>query len=428
MTLQLRKFDAIIIVVMIVAAGLFFYKSGYIDSILPPVGPTPPDENTTEPPVEQPLPPTSLMPAYRRDVSPEDEGVHFDTLRVTREWWYYTAVFNDPSSELRDWSVAVSFNHMARSDFLGSMKPDLLVVSLFSNQSDSYGGMINKKRYLDILNEGTLIAHSPGVSVQFEDSWAEGQSPTWHVHAEDNDIDEAHDIIVDLEYTANSIPIWTLGTRAFDKSEGELASYVFIGCTITGTITLDGTTYHVKGMGQHEHTWTPNILTRATINGWDWFSISFDNGYQLYATNYLPFPAIISGKLSRLDPFGTLLFSPDNGKTVTELKDVDLKITSQDQRIFPFVKMPTSFDLTSSPSLNPLYTLSQSLLLGTHLTLNADINVGPSINKVWKFPSYIGMKISACQIDGTISWTDNDGDHELEVHGLGVSWSMRALL
>ena len=41
------------------------------------VGPDPEDANNTIPP-EIETPPMSLIPSYRRDVSPEDEGVHFD--------------------------------------------------------------------------------------------------------------------------------------------------------------------------------------------------------------------------------------------------------------------------------------------------------------------------------------------------------------
>jgi predicted secreted hydrolase len=287
--MKFKKMDTIIIVALIVVSTLFFYKADYISSILPDVHTSPPGNNTTTvtplPPVQLPTPPTSLIPAYRRDVSAADEGVHFNELRISREWWYFNAVFNDSQSQLKDWAIAVSFNHMARGDLLGTNKPDLLVVSVLGNNSETYGGMINKEHYLGILKEGTLIASSPGVKVQFENSWAEGSYPRWHVHAEDSDIDAAHDIVIDLDYSARSLPIWTVGTQAFDKSESEVANYVVLGCDVSGTVTIDGKTYTVKGTGSQEHSWTPHAITKLAIGGWDWFSLTLDNGWNIYAAN-----------------------------------------------------------------------------------------------------------------------------------------------
>ncbi len=175
MKIKLKKIDAIIVVALIVVAGLFLYKAGYISlPLLEEVSP-PEDENVTAPPPEIPTPPTSFIPSFRRDVSPEDEGLHYDKIRISREWWYFGAVFNDEDSELKDWSVSISFNHMARGDLIGTLKPDLLVVVLHGENGKTFGGMINKKRHLGILNSGTLIASSPGVNVEFEDSWAEGE-------------------------------------------------------------------------------------------------------------------------------------------------------------------------------------------------------------------------------------------------------------
>jgi predicted secreted hydrolase len=430
--MKFKKMDTIIIVALIVVSTLFFYKADYISSILPDVHTSSPGNNTTTvtplPPIQLPTPPTSLIPAYRRDVSAVDEGVHFNELRISREWWYFNAVFNDSISQLKDWAIAVSFNHMARGDLLGTNKPDLLVVSVLGNNSETYGGMINKEHYLGILKEGTLIASSPGVKVQFENSWAEGSYPRWHVHAEDSDIDAAHDIVIDLDYSARSLPIWTVGTQAFDKSESEVANYVVLGCDVSGTVTIDGKTYTVKGTGSQEHSWTPHAITKLAIGGWDWFSLTLDNGWNIYAANYLPNPQAVSGALSTLDPFSTLLITTDRGVTYTELKDVNLKITKKDEKVFPLVKLPSAFSIKADPSINPLYVISQSLLYGTKTTLNGGLSLTHATNKIWKFPTYMGMKIGYCTIDGTISWSDTDGDHQVPVHGIGVSWNMRALL
>jgi predicted secreted hydrolase len=430
--MKLKKIDAIIIVALIVVSTFFFYRADYISSVLPNVHPLSPGKNNTTvtplPPIQPPTPPTSLLPALRRDVSAEDEGVHFNELRVSREWWYFTAVFNDSSSQLKNWAVAVSFNHMARGDLLGTNKPDLFVVSLLGNASEAYGGMINKEHYFGILRDGTLVAGTPGVKVSFENSWAEGSYPRWHVHAEDSGIDAAHVIVIDLDYTAQSLPFWVFGSRAFDKSESEVANYVILGCTVSGMVTIDGVVFTVKGSGSHEHSWTPNAIRRLSIGGWDWFSLTMNNGWEMYAASYLPSPQAVTGTLSRFDPFGTILITSDHGVTVTELKDVNLKITAKDEKVFPLVKLPASFSLEADPSVNPLYLISQSLLYGSKTKIQGTIDISHATSKIWKFPTYLGMKIGYCIIDGTMSWTDDDGDHQTPIHGIGVSWNMRALL
>lgn len=429
--MKFKKTDTIIIVVLLVISTIFLSKADYISTILPDVYTSPPGENTTETPLlpEQiSTPPTSLVPAYRRDVSAVDEGVHFNALRTSREWWYFTAVFNDSSSQLRDWAVAVSFNHMARGDLLGTNKPDLLVVSVLGNSSQTYGGMVNKEHYLGILKEGTLVAGTPGVKIEFDDSWAEGSYPRWHVHADDADIDSSHEIVIDLDYTARSLPVWTLGSLAVEKSDSEVANYVLLGCEVSGTVTIDGQVYTVKGTGSHEHSWTPNAITKLAIGGWDWFSLTLDNGWNIYATNYLPNPQAVSGAVSALDPFGTLLITSNRGETITELKDVNLRITQYDEKVFPLVRLPSAFSLKADPSVNPLFMISQSLLYGTKTSVSGELTLSHATNHIWKFPSYVGMKIGYCTFDGTITWTDDDGAHEVFVQGIGVSWNMRALL
>ncbi|MEM4258295.1 MAG: hypothetical protein QXL17_03985 [Candidatus Thermoplasmatota archaeon] len=431
MNLRLQKIDALIVATLIIISGLFFYKAGYIEPIVPSPPhevPSLPDTQTNLSQEELPLPPTSIITATRRDVSPTDEGVHYDEIRIEREWWYYGAVFTSERSELKDWVLHISFNHLAYGDLLGTNKPDLLVVSLHSPTGENYGGMINKKRYAGIINTGTLIATAPGVNIEFEKSWAEGQYPSWHVHVEDRDIDQDHEIVIDLDYHAPSLPVWTLGSRAFDKSESKIASYVYLGCTVSGTVIIDEKKYSVAGIGHHEHAWTPNAVTRGFINGWDWFTIAMDNGWQLYLTNYYPAPQVITSKTTRLNPFGSLLLTTDNGQTITELKNIDFTITRYEEKIFPLVKMPADFTIIGKPSINPLYFVSQSLLFGSNIHLSIDISTTTSIDTVWKFPTYVGMKTGSCRIQGMLSWSDTAGDHQIQLTGIGTSWSMRALL
>ena len=425
--MRLKKIDVVIVVALVMLSGVFLIKAGYletpVDDVVDPLGDDT-DLIVPEDPVI-PTPPTSLIPSNRKEVSPEDEGRHYDKLLVGREWWYYSAVFDSPNSELSNWSVAVSFNHMASGDLFGSNKPDLLVVSLFGDEGEVLGGMKNEVRYLNIFRSGTLTASSPGVSVQFEDSWAEGEYPNWHVHAEDMDIDAEHVIIVDLDFVAENLPVWTIGSRAFDKSESSLANYLFSGCNVSGTISIDGEEFYVEGNGHHEHSWSPKNVVKQAIDGWDWGYFSLDNGWSLYVSQYLPTPQYLTSKSTSMSPFGTCLLYTEDG--VTELHNTNLAIKMEDPKIFPFVKMPAEYSLSSKVSWNPLYVVSQSLLYGTDLELDCDISVSTPYNKVWKFPSYVGMKLGQSEISGTLSWMEDGDKVEVEINGIGTTWSMRAL-
>jgi len=419
MNIKLKKIDAIIVVILIVVAGIVLFQSGYL-----PFNNNEKKQSTeeSEPVIPlPPTPPTSIVPGLMRAVSPEDEGVHYNKLLIGREWWYWSAILDGENSELKGWSVTISFNHMAIGDLLGTLKPDLLVVTLHGPNGEEYGGMINKRRGFGILSPPTLEAKSPGVSVTYENSWAEGKAPKWHVHAEGQDVGSENNFIIDLDYFALSEPLWTFGERALDKSKSNIANYAFLGCIVNGTIKIDGAEYKVKGSGFHEHSWSPALVTRGLINGWDWCHMSMDNGWNIYFTSYYPTPQVLSRKTSRINPFGTIVITTDNGKTLTILDNVDPKIVSSDTRVFPFVKIPSEISITAKPSL------LQIAMRGTKIVLNIDIKADNTYEKVWKFPTYVGMKVGRSTVNGKITWVENGESREVDLNGVGAVWSMSAL-
>jgi len=417
MSLKFKKIDAVIVVALVVIAGLVLYRAGYIFPEETRELVTPEREEIPPAPPELP---ESLTTGFMRAVSPEDEGKHFHKISICREWWYWSAIFDDDSA-LAGWTVAVSFNHMARSDLRLTLKPDLLVVTLIGPNGEEYGGIINKKRGFGIFSQPTLEAKTPGVKLKFEDSWAEGEYPNWHVHAEDLDIDSEHEIEIDLEYFAPSEGLWTIGERPFDKSKSNIASYMFTGCNVTGTVEIDGEEFIVKGTGHHEHSWSPNIITRRTFNGWDWCHMTLDNGWNIYFTNYHPTPQFITTKITKLNQFDSLVITTNKGITITKLEDIDPEITKS-YKIFPFAQMPSEISITAKPSR------LQLLLRSYKIQLDIDIVAENYYEKVWKFPTYVGMKVGRSTMSGKITWSDNDGNYEIELNGIGTIWSMRALL
>ena len=86
---KFKKIDAVIVVVLIVLAGLVLYKAGYIFPEETRETVTPDWEDI--PPLTPKLP-ESLTAGYMRAVSPKDEGVHFDKIRIRENMDYHTKI------------------------------------------------------------------------------------------------------------------------------------------------------------------------------------------------------------------------------------------------------------------------------------------------------------------------------------------------
>jgi len=369
---------------------------------------------------EIPIPPESIILGNMRDVSPEDEGVHFNTIANMREWWFFTVVF-DKDSNLSGWTATIGFMHMAWGDLKLTFKPDVLVVILHSPDGKEYGGMINKQRgkILGIFGDKTLEAKTPGVDLKYEDSWAEGMAPKWHVHADDKDIDEDDEIIMDLDYFAPSSPLWIHSSRPIDLGEGNIADYIFTGCKVSGEIKLNGLKYGVTGIGHHEHSWSLGVV-KLLVKGWDWCHMTLDNGWNIYYNKYYITRQILDTQTTKINPYATIIITTDNGKTITQLDDIDITIEDSD-KLFLLLKMPTQISISAKPSI------SQIFLKSYKIRLNIEITAKKTYDQTWKFPTFVGMKIGLDTVSGTIKWSDDQGDHDIKLNGTGTIWNMRRL-
>ena len=125
--------------------------------------------------------------------------------------------------------------------------------------------------------------------------------------------------------------MWMVKNTGKNRSESFFGYYCVMNCTAKGTVTLNGKTYNVSGLGYHDHTWAPMRIKKPQINNkkdrnlpkkaksvdfyryWDWFVIHFDNGWDMFIGK------IYFGRRnssSRLIP-GVLCFTPD-GKKINE--------------------------------------------------------------------------------------------------------------
>jgi len=292
-------------------------------------------------PISLPFPPSSPP----RGITPDDEGAHYNKIGVNREWWYYSAVFGK-NRELAGWTVSISFNHMARNDLLLT-KPDMLVLTLHGPNGEEYGGIINKYRGGGVIWDPTLKVKSSDkeIILEFEDSWVQGMHPTWHVHIEDNDLDENYDIAMDLEFFAPNLAIWTYHNRLFNRQ---------------------------------------TIASRTYI----------------------------------INPLSTLIITTDKGKTLTLLEDIEITIADS-ERISLLLKRPTEISLNAKPGL------SQPLLKTYDIVLDLNIKFEKPFEKKLGLLNPVGMNIGRSTVSGKITWSDEDGDHDINLKGIGSMWTMR---
>ncbi|MBN2603511.1 MAG: hypothetical protein JXA91_05225 [Candidatus Thermoplasmatota archaeon] len=265
----------------------------------------------------------------KKILTPVDEGPHFHRVLPMREWWYFNVIFDRLDSELRNWSAMISFNYMSKS----FDKPDILFVTLYDDENNTYGGMINKKR-------GALKATGIGLNVTFGDSWAKGSYPSWVLHIEDKEADEVHEIIFDLYFEAECFPYW-LGMntgRNFPKSP--LGYYSVISCDVKGNISIDGVNYVIHGTGYHDHAWILYIIGRASYM-WDWFSVHFDNGMHAFVWQIIPRSKEVTLWLP-----GFCWFT--DGKNSSNLKFFEMKYLEFENTSIPYLKRPKIFLIKTS--------------------------------------------------------------------------------
>jgi predicted secreted hydrolase len=343
------------------------------------------DDDREEPLIEEtpPTPPSARrgVDSGRHVLEPTDEGPH---KLARREWWYFNVHFNSPGSDLKDWSMIISFNKMAFWD-IRFLKRDNFFMVLYDDKDTSYEfNILNQRRK-------TLSSSGPGVDVRFKDNWARGSYPSWQVHGESDE----KDFIVDLTYTADFLPVWVEGrsSNLFFIGPQMSGDYYVPRCTVEGTIKWEGKEYIVYGIGYYDHVWEGNV-PRWVTKGWDWLNIHFDNGWEMYFSKFnLRWP--------RNKYAGALLISPDN-------RD----ILEWDEFTFNYVeeRQPQSL-----PSLS--YPVKYHLELSEYgMVLKLDIIVYNVREIVFRW-GRTGMFEGPLRAKGTFSWDGNT----VELNGYGFS-------
>jgi len=257
-----------------------------------------------------------------------DEGSHHNSFFKIQEWWYYHVLFNDSKSKLKNWAIVISLSTFPHID---SIK-----LVLHDNKENNYGNIYLK-------NKGTCKTSGSGVNVKIDSSYAIGKYPKWHVYADNKGLDKP-EITVDLNFKAESLPVWLLKNTGYNLSTSPFGYYCIMNCDVEGEISIDDKIYKVRGIGYHDHTWMPSLKETESkpqkkfidFNIWDWLCVHFDNGWNVFVGKIYSHQRFT---FSNLIP-GILCISPDSNKSV-ECNFFPLECLEFKDSSIPSLKVPT---------------------------------------------------------------------------------------
>ena len=250
------------------------------------------------------------------------------------------------------------------------------------------------------MPKGTIQATSPGVNVEFNNSYVIGTYPKWYIYAEDGDLD-GHEIIVDLFYKADSLPLWSIMNSGHNISMSPMGHYCIIDCNVTGEIKINETVYRIHGVGYHEHSWLtflPWGQEQTVNNVWDFFCIHFDNGWDMLAGKFSPMD---QSPIMRFIP-STLWISPD-GESITECLFFRVEYLEIRNTSLYGVDIPTKININAL-FVNTIITNPLSGLI----YLDIYIETKNIHEFIWGSPPSIGLWEGPCTVNGTIKWSKNN--------------------
>jgi hypothetical protein len=121
---------------------------------------------------------------------------------------------------------------------------------------------------------------------------------------------------------------------------------------------------------------------------------------------------------SNTDILTKLIITTDQGKTLTILEDINVKILQSDD-ILLILKIPIETQIKATTSL------TQIILNSYNINLELKIKSENVFDNTWKKISPVSMRIGGISASGIITWSDDYGDHNVMLNGIGTIWNMR---
>ncbi|MFA3915572.1 lipocalin-like domain-containing protein [Ruegeria hyattellae] len=203
---------------------------------------------------------------------PRDHGPH-PAYRI--EWWYVTATLTGANG--RDYGIQWTLFRSALAPYEkdGWQSPHLWM---------AHAALTTPERHFvaERLARGGI--GQAGVAADPFEAWIDD----WRLAGPDFDTLDLRargmDFSYDLRLAAQG-PLVLHGDRGYSvKSQDGQASYYYSqpGFTVTGTLTLPSGPVEVTGNAWLDREWSSQPLSEDQT-GWDWFSLSFDDGTRLMA-------------------------------------------------------------------------------------------------------------------------------------------------
>ncbi|GGW86794.1 lipocalin-like domain-containing protein [Alteromonas halophila] len=281
-------------------------------------------------------------------VLPADHASH-PAFRL--EWWYLTATLSDISD--RPYGLQFTLFRFTQPDATDNAWSDrqrwLAHVSLHTPDTHYFEEKVARG---GVGNAGVYT--SPFRA--FIDHWQWQASPgtqDYKMFPSTLSVSATDKVSVSLQMRSTG-PAVLHGDNGFSQksADGRFRSYYYSVpfIDIRGSVEIDNKTLTVQGDGWFDHEWTSQ-LARGDALGWDWLSLSLDNGQKLMAFNmYVEGePPFTTGTLINADGSSRTLSADEisltpsgyeqiNGKRLPVTWSVSIASAGIDIRISPFKK------------------------------------------------------------------------------------------
>ena len=197
------------------------------------------------------------------DIKPSDDAFHGSPKRISAEWWYFDAVFNN------GYSAHIGFKTFFRKN-LGMVSPNL------QYYKDGKLVVNTAKRFLS--NNFETSSEIPFVKVL--------NKPVFQF--DKDSYNKSGDWIYNYKFKIrdNSANLNFKGVTKGWKIETDNESWTVAlpKAIVSGEIVVNGKKMNVEGIGYHDHNWNYSMLTVMNYGiGWYWGKISSDTFVMIWA-------------------------------------------------------------------------------------------------------------------------------------------------
>ncbi|GAA1060114.1 lipocalin-like domain-containing protein [Agromyces bracchium] len=187
-----------------------------------------------------------------RSIEPWEDGARTENRPGTYEWWYFDAHLDDGSK------LVVVFQNK------DAVSPNRPLSPLLRINLDLPDGRTIEK--LQSLPADSWSAATDHCDVRVGADRFEGDLHTYRITAA---VDE---VAIEVTLTGD-IPPWRPGTGhlVFGADRADVFAWLpsVPQGTVTGTLTLDGATRAISGVGYHDHNWG-NVPLPSIVHDWYW--------------------------------------------------------------------------------------------------------------------------------------------------------------